>query len=108
MELLEYLQYGFIQRALLCGAFIALLCSTLGVILVLRRFSLIGDGLAHVTFGSVALGLLFRIYPLYISIPIVMLSSLGILRVVKIVGRGCQEAIAGTHRLPCEKDQPII
>ncbi|HEX7539048.1 MAG TPA: metal ABC transporter permease, partial [Syntrophales bacterium] len=51
MELLEYLQYGFIQRALICGSFIALLCSTLGVILVLRRFSLIGDGLAHVTFG---------------------------------------------------------
>jgi zinc transport system permease protein len=83
MDLLEYLQYGFIQRALLCGAFIALLCSTLGVILVLRRFSLIGDGLAHVTFGSVALGLLFRIYPLYISIPVVMLSSLGILKLTQ-------------------------
>jgi zinc transport system permease protein len=83
MALLEYLQYGFIQRALVCGAFIALLCSTLGVILVLRRFSLIGDGLAHVTFGSVALGLLFRIYPLYISIPVVMLSSLGILKLTQ-------------------------
>jgi len=83
MDILEYLQYGFIQRALLCGAFIALLCSTLGVILVLRRFSLIGDGLAHVTFGSVALGLLFRIYPLYISIPVVMLSSLGILKLTQ-------------------------
>jgi zinc transport system permease protein len=83
MDLLEYLQYGFIQRALICGAFIALLCSTLGVILVLRRFSLIGDGLAHVTFGSVALGLLFRIYPLYISIPVVMLSSIGILKLTQ-------------------------
>ncbi|MGE5844993.1 MAG: metal ABC transporter permease, partial [Syntrophaceae bacterium] len=50
MDIFEYLQYGFIQRALLCGSFIALLCSTLGVLLVLRRFSLIGDGLAHVTF----------------------------------------------------------
>jgi zinc transport system permease protein len=83
MGLLEYLQYGFIQRALVCGAFIALLCSTLGVILVLRRFSLIGDGLAHVTFGSVALGLFFRIYPLYISIPVVMMSSLGILKLTQ-------------------------
>jgi zinc transport system permease protein len=83
MDIVDYLQYGFIQRALLCGSFIALLCSTLGVILVLRRFSLIGDGLAHVTFGSVALGLLFRIYPLYISIPIVMLSSLGILKLTQ-------------------------
>lgn len=83
MDILEYLQYGFIQRALLCGSFIALLCSTLGVLLVLRRFSLIGDGLAHVTFGSVALGLFLRIYPLYISLPVVMLSSLGILKLTQ-------------------------
>jgi zinc transport system permease protein len=83
MELFEYLQYGFIQRALLCGSFIALLCSTLGVLLVLRRFSLLGDGLAHVTFGSVALGLALRVYPLYVSLPVVMLSSVGILRLAQ-------------------------
>jgi zinc transport system permease protein len=83
MDIVEYLQYGFIQRALLCGSFIALLCSTLGVLLVLRRFSLIGDGLAHVTFGSVALGLFLRVYPLYISLPVVMLSSLGILKLTQ-------------------------
>lgn len=83
MDIFEYLQYGFIQRALLCGSFIALLCSTLGVLLVLRRFSLIGDGLAHVTFGSVALGLFLRVYPLYISLPVVMLSSLGILKLTQ-------------------------
>ncbi len=83
MDIFEYIQYGFIQRALLCGSFIALLCSTLGVILVLRRFSLIGDGLAHVTFGSVALGLFLRVYPLYVSLPVVMLSSLGILKLTQ-------------------------
>ena len=83
MDIFEYLQYGFIQRALLCGSFIALLCSTLGVLLVLRRFSLIGDGLAHVTFGSVALGLFLRVYPLYVSLPVVMLSSLGILKLTQ-------------------------
>lgn len=83
MHIIEYLQYGFIQRALLCGSFIALLCSTLGVLLVLRRFSLIGDGLAHVTFGSVALGLFLRVYPLYVSLPVVMLSSLGILKLTQ-------------------------
>jgi zinc transport system permease protein len=83
MDIREYFQYGFIQRALLCGSFIALLCSTLGVLLVLRRFALIGDGLAHVTFGSVALGLFLRMYPLYISLPVVMLSSLGILKLTQ-------------------------
>jgi zinc transport system permease protein len=79
----EYLQYGFIQRALVSGVFIALLCSTLGVLIVLRRLSLIGDGLAHVTFGSVALGLALRIYPLYITLPIAMAASLGILKLTE-------------------------
>jgi zinc transport system permease protein len=83
MDILEYLQYGFIQRALIAGCFVGLLCSCLGVLLVLRRLSLIGDGLAHVTFGSVAIGMVFKIYPLYVSIPVVMLSSLGILRLTQ-------------------------
>ena len=82
MAVLEFINYGFIQRALIAGSFIALLCSVLGVLLVLRRLSLIGDGLAHVTFGSVALGLVLRVYPLYASIPVVVLSSLGILKLM--------------------------
>jgi zinc transport system permease protein len=80
---MEYLQYSFIQRALVSGVFIALLCSTLCVLIVLRRLSLIGDGLAHVTFGSVALGLALRIYPLYITLPIAMAASLGILKLTE-------------------------
>lgn len=83
MEIIEYLQYGFIRRALVCGTFIALLCSTLGVLLVLRRFSLLGEGLSHVTFGSVALGLALRVYPLYVSLPVVMISSIGILKLTR-------------------------
>jgi zinc transport system permease protein len=83
MDILEYLQYGFIQRALVAGCFVGLLCSCLGVLLVLRRLSLIGDGLAHVTFGSVAIGMVIGVYPLYVSIPVVMLSSLGILRLTE-------------------------
>jgi len=79
----DYLQYGFIQRALISGVFIALLCSILGVLIVLRRLSLIGDGLAHVTFGSVALGLALRIYPLYVTLPIVLVSSIGILKMTE-------------------------
>ena len=88
MNLLEILSYGFIQRALLAGTLIALLCSVLGVFLVLRRLSLIGDGLAHVTFGSTAVALALKIYTamsLLVSMPIVMLASLGIL---KLTARG--------------------
>ncbi|HYA13037.1 MAG TPA: metal ABC transporter permease [Syntrophales bacterium] len=83
MELTEFLRYGFIQRALIAGLFIGILCSTLGVFLVLRRFSLIGDGLAHATFGSVALALLLKMSPLYVSIPLVMACSIGILKLTE-------------------------
>jgi zinc transport system permease protein len=83
MEITNFLHYEFIWRAIITGAFIALVCSLLGVLLVLRRFSLIGDGLAHVTFGSVAIGLLLKQPPVYISIPIIMLSSLGILKLTE-------------------------
>ncbi len=79
-HVIEILSYGFIQRALVAGAFISVLCAVLGVFLVLKRFSLIGDGLAHVTFGSVALGLFLKTYPFYVAVPVTMLSSLGILK----------------------------
>ena len=89
MTITEILSYGFIQRALIAGTLIAVLCAVLGVFLVLRRLSLIGDGLAHVTFGSVAVALLFRINPVYVtlaSVPLVLLSSLGILKLTDKAG----------------------
>ncbi len=86
MNILEILSYGFIQRALIAGTLIAILCSVLGVFLVLRRLSLIGDGLAHITFGSTAIALAFKFYAaasLLVSLPIVLLSSLGILKLTE-------------------------
>lgn len=86
MDLIEILSYGFIQRALLAGTLIALLCSVLGVFLVLRRLSLIGDGLAHVTFGSTAVALALKLYSsaaLLVSLPVVLLASLGILKLIE-------------------------
>lgn len=86
MNLLEILSYGFIQRALLAGTLISLLCSVLGVFLVLRRLSLIGDGLAHITFGSTAIALALKLYSamsLLVSMPVVLLASLGILKLTE-------------------------
>jgi zinc transport system permease protein len=86
MDFGEIIGYGFMQRALIAGTLIAALCAILGVFLVLRRFSLIGDGLAHVTFGSVAVALLLRVDPAYTAlaaIPVVLLSSLGILKLTE-------------------------
>jgi zinc transport system permease protein len=83
MDFIEFLEYGFVQRAIITGTFIAILCSILGMFLVLKRLSLIGDGLAHVSFGSVALGLLLKVYPLYVSIPLVLGSSYGIMKLME-------------------------
>lgn len=86
MNISEMLSFGFMQRALVGGTLIAILCSVLGVFLVLRRLSLIGDGLSHVTFGSVALALLFRLNSFYLTlaiIPLVLGSSLGILKLAQ-------------------------
>lgn len=71
------------DRAYLAGIFIAVLCAVLGIFLVLRKLSLIGDGLSHVSFGALALGLFFGVYPVYISIPIVLLGAYFILRLTE-------------------------
>lgn len=83
MDALHFLQYAFIQKAFLAGSFIAITCAALGIFLVLRKMSLIGDGLAHVSFGAIALGLFFGLYPFYIAIPLVMLSAVGIVKITE-------------------------
>lgn len=83
MTIFNLLNYGFITRAYLAGSFIAILCAVLGLILVLRKLSLIGDGLSHVSFGAIALGLFFGIYPFYVAIPVVILASYLILKLTE-------------------------
>lgn len=78
-DLISIFQYSFIQRAFIAGIFIALVCSILGLFLVLKQLSLIGDGLSHVSFGAIALGLFFGWLPIYTAIPIVLIASLVIL-----------------------------
>ena len=75
----NYLQYGFVQRAFIAGSFIALVCAVLGVFLVLRKMSLIGDGLAHVSFGAIALGLFINVMPFYFALLVVGLAALAIM-----------------------------
>jgi len=75
----EILAYGFMQKAFVTGIVIAVACSLLGVFLILRRYSLIGDGLAHISFGGVACGLLFNIMPFYGALIFAVIGSLGIL-----------------------------
>lgn len=81
MEITQFLHYSFIQKAFITGSFVAIACSSLGLFLVLKKMSLIGDGLSHVSFGAIGLGLFLGIYPFYIAIPIVVISSLLILKI---------------------------
>lgn len=83
MEYLEFLQYQFIQKALIGGLFLAVTCAILGVFLVLKNMALIGDGLAHVTFGALALGLLLNLSPFWVALPIGVLGSIIILFITK-------------------------
>jgi zinc transport system permease protein len=76
----EAVHYDFILKALAVGSFIALSCSFLGMFLVLKKWSLIGDGLAHVSFAAVAISLLFFSSPLLLTMPLVVVSSLVILK----------------------------
>ncbi|MCC7574720.1 metal ABC transporter permease [Candidatus Woesearchaeota archaeon] len=81
--MIELLQYGFMQNALITGTLIAITLSTLGVFLVLRRYALLGDGLAHLSFGGVAAGFLFGLKPLLSATIFAVLGSLGILKLVE-------------------------
>jgi zinc transport system permease protein len=83
MTLLHLLNYEFIQRAYLAGSFIAVLCAILGLFLVLRKLSLIGDGLSHVSFGAIALGLFLGFYPFYVAIPLVIMASYLVLKLTE-------------------------
>ncbi|MCQ2410442.1 MAG: metal ABC transporter permease [Elusimicrobiaceae bacterium] len=81
--MVEFLSYGFVQRGLLAGSLVAAACALLGVFLVLKRLSLIGDGMSHVCLTGVAVALLTSTSPVYMSLPVVALSSLGIMKLTQ-------------------------
>lgn len=76
--MLSILYYDFMQRALIAGLLIGIICPLIGVFLVLRRQSLIGDGLGHIAFAGVATGWLMGIYPVYTATIFTVSASLGI------------------------------
>ena len=80
MSLLQMLSFPFMQRALIAGVLVSLCCALLGVSLVLKRYSMIGDGLSHVSFGALAIAVALGFTPLYFSIPVVVLAAFFLLR----------------------------
>ena len=74
------LSQQFLFRAMVAGVLICICCALLGVSLVLKRFSMIGDGLSHVGFGAMAIGAAAGVAPLYFALPIVIASAFLLLR----------------------------
>ena len=80
-EFLNYLQYPFVRYALIVGVLIALCSSLLGVTLVLKRFSYIGDGLSHVAFGGLAIASVLKFTnKMELILPITVISAILLLR----------------------------
>ena len=80
MSILTMFSYHFIQRALIVGVLVSLCAALLGVSLVLKRYSMIGDGLSHVGFGALAVASAFHLAPLAVAVPVVVLSAILLLR----------------------------
>ncbi|MDW5562061.1 MAG: metal ABC transporter permease [Methanomassiliicoccus sp.] len=78
IDIVSMFGYAFFQRAFLGGLCAAVLCSILGVFIVLRRSALIGEGVAHLSFGGIALGLFLSVYPLDTALLLSLIGTLGI------------------------------
>jgi ABC-type Mn2+/Zn2+ transport system permease subunit len=72
--------YEFLTRAIIVGALVSVCASLLGITLVLKRYSMIGDGLSHVGFGALSIAMALGFAPLKFAIPIVIVSAFLLLR----------------------------
>lgn len=78
--LAEMLSFDFIVRALVVGILVSLCASLLGTSLVLKRYSMIGDGLSHVGYGALAVAAALNLAPLQVAIPVVIIAAFFLLR----------------------------
>lgn len=78
--LTEMFSYNFIIRAFIVGLLVSLCASLLGVTLVLKRYSMIGDGLSHVGFGALAIAASLNLAPLEVAVPVIIIAAFLLLR----------------------------
>ena len=80
-SVIEMFSYPFMVRAFIVGSLVALCSALLGVSLVLKRYSMIGDGLSHVGFGALAVAAALNAAPLSVAIPVVIVAAVLLLRI---------------------------
>lgn len=74
-KIADYLTYPFVQRAVVAAILISLCAALLGVTLVLKRYSMIGDGLSHVAFGAMAVAAVLNLAEMYVAIPVTIIAA---------------------------------
>lgn len=82
-SIIQMFSYSFMVRAFITGLFISACASIIGVSLVLKHYSMMGDGLSHVGFGTLALAVVLNQSPLYLSLPVVMICAFLLLSLSK-------------------------
>lgn len=81
--IIQMMSYPFIVRAFIVGILVSLCAALLGVSLVLKQYSMIGDGLSHVSYGALSIAVACGIAPLKLSIPVVVLAAFLLLRMTE-------------------------
>lgn len=90
----NFLEYGFMQRALVTGIAAAVCCAMVGLYLVLKRYSLFGDALSHMAFGGIALGYFLNVYPVWTATVVSVSAAMGITKIRKSTKISGDAAIA--------------
>lgn len=75
-----YFEFDFVKYAFIAGILVSLCAALLGVSLVLKRYSMIGDGLSHVAFGAIAVAAVLKIAPMYFTLPVTIIAAIILLR----------------------------
>ena len=93
-EMLEMFSYPFVIKALICGIAVSISAALIGVVLVLKKYSMIGHGLGEVGFAALSLALALNLPPLVVSIPLVIIASFIIMIISQKKGESGDVTIA--------------
>ena len=105
----EMFSYTFMTRAFVSGLLLSLCASLLGTPLVLKRYSMIGDGLSHIGFGALAVAAVMNLTPLYVAIPVVSGRGRAFAQAQrKQFSQGRFRRCAHIHRLACDRSHSGI
>lgn len=93
-EIISLMKYTFMQRAIICGIAISFCAALIGVVLVLKNYSMIGHGLGEVGFAALSLAMALNLSEMVVAIPIVIIASIVIMIISQKKGESGDVTIA--------------